>query len=111
MSTPLDLRAHAISAPAYRLFVVFWGGMALADLTRAVNTPAPLQFIVIAALAAICCARQGRGTALAVAVIAWLVVTGFVVNAYGVLHLTGVADGVRLAILTVVALAATEVRR
>ncbi len=111
MSTPLDLRAHLHTAPSYRLFVVFWGGLALVDVARAAHAPAVLQVVLLATLVGACCIRQGRGTALACSGIGWLLVTGFVVNAYGELHLTGPADGVRLAILALVALVASEVRR
>jgi hypothetical protein len=109
--SPLDLRAHLRSAPSYRLFVVFWGGLALIDVARLAHAPSLWQITLLAALVAACCLSQRRGTALAVAGVGWLLVTGFVVNEYGELHFTGPADGLRLAILAIVALAATEVRR
>ena len=40
-----------------------------------------------------------------------LVATGFVVNSWGVLHLTGVADLGRLLVIALVTLSAAEVTR
>ena len=112
MSQPLPhLRAHVASAPSYRLFAALWGGLAVVDVARSFQTPPTLQLGLLVVLAAGLCVRQGVVAALAVAGIVWLVATGFVVNAWGELHLSGAADLGRLLLLVLVALAATEVRR
>lgn len=112
MSQPLlHLRAHVASAPSYRLFAALWGGLAVVDVARAFQAPPALQLGLLVVLAAGLCVRQGVVAALAVAGIVWLVATGFVVNAWGELHLSGAADLGRLLLLVLVALAATEVRR
>ena len=111
MSQPLHLRAHVASAPSYRLFAALWGGLAVVDLARSAQAPASLQLGLLVVLAGVLCLRQGKIAALAVAGIVWLVATGFVVNAWGELHLSGAADLGRLLLLVLVALAATEVRR
>ena len=111
MSQPLHLRSHVASAPAYRLFGALWGGLAVVDVARSAQAPPTLQLGLLAALAVGLCVRQGKAAALAVAGIVWLVATGFVVNTWGQLHLTGPADLGRLLVLVLVALAATEVAR
>ena len=111
MSQPLHLRAHVATAPPYRLFAALWGGLAVVDAARSLHAPATVQLGLLVVLAAGLCVRQGAVAALAVAGIVWLVATGFVVNSWGELHLTGAGDVGRLLLLAVVALAATEVRR
>ena len=111
MSQPLHLRAHVASAPPYRLFAALWGGLAVVDVARSVQAPPILQLGLLVVLAAGLCVRQGKVAALAVAGIVWLVATGFVVNSWGELHLTGVADLGRLLVIALAALAATEATR
>lgn len=106
-----DLRARIAADPPYRLFAALWGGLALVDMGRAAHAPAPVQVALLVVLAAACCVDQGVGTALAVAVTVWLVVTGFVVNTDGHLRLGGPGDLLRLVVLGLAALAARGVRR
>jgi hypothetical protein len=80
-------------------------------VARSAQAPATLQLGLLVVLAGVLCLRQGTVAALAVAGIVWLVATGFVVNTWGVLHLTGVADLGRLLVIALVALVATEVAR
>ena len=109
MSETLHLHAHV--APPYRLFLALWGGLAVVDVARSAQAPTILQLGLLLVLAAGLCVRQGKVAALAVAGIVWLVATGFVVNTWGELHLTGAADAGRLMVLVLVALTATEVSR
>jgi hypothetical protein len=111
MSQPLHLRAHVASAPSYRLFGALWGGLAVVDVARSAQASSSLQLGLLVVLAAGLCLGQGKVAALAVAGIVWLVATGFVINSWGELHLTGAADAGRLLAVALVALAATEVAR
>lgn len=111
MSTPVDLRTHMVTAPPVRLFVALWGGLAVVDLARASGASTGVQIALLATLAALCSLGQPRRTALALGAVTWLVATGFVMNQFGELHLTGIGDLVRLALLAAVALFAGEVRR
>ncbi|MCW2781644.1 MAG: hypothetical protein JWR35_2093 [Marmoricola sp.] len=101
----MDLRAHVRQLPSYRVFLVFWGGLALVGLTDGLGATA--RVILMAALVAACCRRATRMTVLLVAGTAWLLVNGFVVNNYGQLHLVGGTDVVRLLLLVGVGLAAS----
>jgi hypothetical protein len=106
-------RPHARTAPAppYHLFTAFWGGLLLVDVGRAAHAPAAVQLALIAVLGAACCVHHGIGTALAVAGIGWLVVTGFVVNSGGDLSVRGPGDVLRLVVLGLAAITGMEVRR
>ena len=83
MITSRTIGAHLAEAPGPRLFVVFWGGLALVDVSRAWGVPTTLEAALLAAVALACSIGQGTVTAVTVAGVAWLVVTGFVVNADG----------------------------
>ena len=111
MNTPQALGTHLAQAPAPRLFLALWGGMAVVDLARAGQAPAIVQVGLLTALAAVCAVGQGTTASLAAAAVVWLVMVGFVVNRAGELALTGPADVVRLAIVSAVALAASAVTR
>ena len=108
MKHPPDFAGYLVTAPPYRLFVVFWGGLAVVDVARAADAPDSTQIGLLAVLVAACCLGQGRGTTLAVAGVGWLVVTGFVVNDYGELTFTDPADAARLVLLGLVGLVASE---
>lgn len=108
--TPPDLRTHLSHAPATRVFLAFWGGLAVVDVARAGQAPPPLQVALLAALAGACSVGQRALSAVAVAGIVWLIVLGFVVNVTGELAVTGPGDGWRLALLVVSALAGTTLR-
>ncbi len=71
--------------------------------------PPTLQVALLVGLAGACSVGQRMRSAIAVAGIVWLVTLGFVVHTRGELALTGPADGLRLAVLVVTALAATAV--
>jgi hypothetical protein len=95
--------------PAVRLAVVLWGGLALVDLTRGAPSYARLGALVLLVIA--CSVGMSRTTSAAAGVIAWLVVTGFVVNHDGTLRYDGPADLARLALLVGMALLASGVHR
>lgn len=111
MITSRTIGAHLAEAPGPRLFVVFWGGLALVDVSRAWDAPTTLEIALLAGVAVACSIGQATGTAVALAGVAWLVVTGFVVNPDGALRLTGPADALRLGVLVAVAVAAAGQRR
>lgn len=111
VNTMPDLRAHLTSGPSGRLFLMFWGGMAVIDGARLAGAPAITQIGVAAVLLVVCSLNQPYWAALAIAMVAWLLVTGFVVNQYGDLHLSGKGDLVRLSVLVLLALTAAGWRR
>ena len=106
-----DLRAHLTSDPSGRLFLMLWGGMAVTGSARLAGAPAATQMAMVTVLLVVCSLNQPYRAALAVAVVAWLLVTGFVVNQYGDLHLSGKGDLYRLSFLVLLALAAARWRR
>jgi hypothetical protein len=108
--TPPDLRTHLSHAPATRVFLAFWGGLAVVDVARAGQAPPGVQVAVLAALAGACSVGQRAVSAVAVAGVVWLIVLGFVVHLTGELAITGPGDGWRLALLVVSALAGTTLR-
>jgi hypothetical protein len=111
VTTPRPLGVHLIEAPGPRLFVVLWGGLALVDLARAWHAPALVALALLGGLVVACSVGQVVGVALAVAGVAWLVVTGFVVNTDGALRISGPADAVRLALLGAVAVLVARAHR
>jgi hypothetical protein len=104
-----DLRTHLTHTPGPRLFLALWGGLAVVDVARAGQAPLSVQVALLVGLAAACSVGQRVGTAVAVAGVVWLVTVGFVVNTDGQLTLTGPADGLRLAVLSLAALIASAV--
>jgi hypothetical protein len=95
-----------MSAPSGRLFVMLWGGMATIGGARLAGAPTIAQMAVAAVLLVVCSLNQPHWVALAVSLVAWLLVTGFVVNQYGDLHVSGKGDLFRLSVLVLLALAA-----
>jgi hypothetical protein len=93
------------------VFVIFWGGLAAIDVCQAVHAPPVVQLGVVVAMVAGCCLHATFVTGVAVAGVAWLLVNGFVVNELGRLHVDGVPDLLRAALLLGVALLVTGVRR
>jgi phosphatidylserine synthase len=85
---------------------MLWGGLAVIGVARLAGVPAITQMAVVAGLLVVCSLNQPYWAALEVAVVAWLLVTGFVVNQYGDLHLSGKRDLLRLSILLLLAIAA-----
>ena len=82
--------------PEFRLFACFWGSMAALDVGRAVDASPAVRTLLVAVVVAGCSLGLCPVPALAVGVIGWLFVIGFVVNDGGALRLTGVADLERL---------------
>lgn len=82
--------------PEFRLFVCFWGSMAALDVGRDVDASPAVRTVLVAVVVAGCSLGLRPVPALAVGVIGWLFVIGFVVNDGGALRLTGVGDLGRL---------------
>jgi hypothetical protein len=93
--------------PAARLFVQFWGGLAVLDVTKALGAAPWGQGVGLAALVAACSLGMRWTVALGLAGVAMLLVNGFVEHDYGQLRLTGLPDLVWLAVLAAAAVAAT----
>jgi hypothetical protein len=89
--------------PEFRLFVCFWGSMATLGFGRAGGAPDSLRTLFVTAVVAGCSLGVRAVPALAVGLIGWLFVIGFVVNDGGALRLTGVGDLSRLVVLLCVA--------
>jgi hypothetical protein len=101
-----NLWADLASDPSGRLFLMLWGGLAVIGGARLAGAPAIIQMAVVAVLLVVCSLNQPYWAAVAVAVVAWLLVTGFVVNQYGDLHFSGRRDLFRLSVLVLLATAA-----
>ena len=102
----LGLHLHVRRLPAYRVFWMFWGGLALLDALAA--TPALTRFAAVALLAAACARRATLATALAVAATGWLLVNGFVDNSFGRLDLHGTPDLLQAVVLLAVSVVAAR---
>jgi hypothetical protein len=91
-----------------RVGIVLWGGLALVDVGRATSAPSYAELGAIALLVTASSVGMRAHTALAAALVGWLVVNGFVVHSLGVLGFDGTPDVARLGLL--VGLAATASR-
>jgi hypothetical protein len=99
------------SLAGVRVAAVLWGGLLLIDLGRMAHAPSYLDLALIALLVAAASLRMRPATALVAALVGWLLVDGFVTHRYGALGYDGTPDAARLALLAVVAVLATRVRR
>lgn len=90
--------------PEFRLLACFWGSVTTLDVGSAAGAPRWLRTLLVAMVVAACSLRLRTVPALAMGLIGWLLVTGFVVNEAGVLRLTGAGDLGRLVVLLAVAL-------
>ncbi len=105
--TPVPSLASTLAGrPAGRLFATFWGSLVTVDVTRPAGVPVGLG--ALAALVACCSLRQRGLVPVGLAVVAWLVATGFLLDGSGALVLHGPADAVRLLGLVTVALGAAH---
>lgn len=95
-----SLRAAVSTSAAGRLLATYWGSVVVVDVARP-SGPA-VTLVALSALVATCSVGQRARVALGLGVVAWLFLTGLVVNAYGDLTVHG-ADVVRLALLASVA--------
>jgi hypothetical protein len=108
---------HGVRVPSLvqlssaRLAATLWGGLALVDLGRLAHAPSYVDLGLVAAMVAAASLRMRAGTALAAALVGWLLVDGFVTHRYGELGYAGPADLARLALLVGVGILATRVRR
>jgi hypothetical protein len=90
---------------------VLWGGLLLVDIGRLTDAPSYVELASVALLVAVVSLGMRTTSALAGALVGWLVVNGFVDHRLGVLGFDGTPDVVRLAVLAGLAVAATRVRR
>jgi hypothetical protein len=91
--------------------VVLWGGLAVVDVWRVTGTSPYVALGAVALLTMVSTLGMRAGTAICAAVVAWLVVDGFVVHQAGVLAWGGRPDVARLALLLALALLPTRVHR
>jgi len=103
------LREHLVRSAAGRLFAAYWGSLVVVDLTRGLGDVVGL--LALLTLAVLCSTRQGPLVSAGVAATVWLFLTGFVVNSYGLLALSGPADAVRLGVLVLAAIVTARITR
>jgi len=94
-----------------RVGIVLWGGLALVDLGRVTHAPSYAELGAIALLVTAASVGMRTSTALAAAVVGWLVVNGFVVHSVGVLGFDGTPDVARIGLLVGLAATASRARR
>ena len=85
--------------PEFRLFACFWGSMAVLGVGRASGAPDAVRSLCVTGVVAGCSLGLRTVPALAVGLIGWLFIIGFVVNDGGVLRVTDVGDLVPLVVL------------
>jgi hypothetical protein len=90
---------------------VLWGGLALIDAGRMAHAPSYVDLGLVALLVAAASLRMRAGTALAAAVVGWLLFDGFVTHRYGSLGYDGAHDLARFTLLAGVAVLATRAHR
>jgi hypothetical protein len=94
-----------------RVGIVLWGGLALVDVARVTAVPSYAVLAAVALLVAASSVGMRTSTALAAALVGWLVVNGFVVHRLGVLGFDGTPDLARLGLMAGLALTAARARR
>jgi hypothetical protein len=94
-----------------RVGVVLWGGLALVDVGRMTHAPSYAALGAIAVLVTVSSVGMRTSTALAAALVGWLVIDGFVVHSVGVLGFDGTPDVARLGLLVGLAMTASRARR
>ena len=94
-----------------RVGIVLWGGLALEDIGRLSHVPSYAELGAIALLVTASSVGMRTSTALAAALVGWLVVNGFVVHSVGVLGFDGTPDVARLGLLVGLATTASRARR
>jgi len=94
-----------------RVGIVLWGGLALVDAGRLTHAPSYAELGAVALLVTTSSVGMRATTALAAALVGWLVVNGFVVHNVGVLGFDGTPDVARLGLLVGLAATASRARR
>jgi hypothetical protein len=94
-----------------RVGVVLWGGLALVDVGRLAHAPSYAALGAVAVLVTVSSVGMRTSTALAAALVGWLVIDGFVVHSVGVLGFDGPPDVARLGLLVGLATTASRARR
>jgi hypothetical protein len=90
--------------PESRLLLSFWGALLAVDAGMVAGVSRVISIVLVAVVVAACSARQRAVVAVPIGFVGWLVVTGFVINDYGELALTGSGDLWRLVALLAMAL-------
>jgi len=94
-----------------RVGAVLWGGLALVNVARLTTAPSYAALGAVALLVMASSVGMRTSTALAVALVGWLVVNGFVIHRLGVLGFDGTPDLVQLCLFAGLALTAARARR
>jgi hypothetical protein len=98
-ATTPSLGEHLWGLPAARLFLQFWGGLAVLDVAKALGASPLWQGLALATLVAACSLGMRWGVALGLAGVAMLLVNGFVEHDYGQLRFVGLPDLAWMAVL------------
>jgi hypothetical protein len=92
-------RRWLLALSASRPFVALWGGLLVVDAVRVLPDRLLPALGAMALLVAVCSWHQGPAVAGGVALTGWALVTGFVVNAGGLLTVSGFDDVARALLL------------
>jgi len=114
--SPHEARGHLDRVPwadlaGVRVGVVLWGGLVVVDAARLTSIPGYAELGALALLVTAASVAMHPTTALAAALVGWLVFNGFVAHRLGVLGFDGTPDLARLALLAGLALTAARARR
>ena len=93
--------SETAQSAAWRFFAVYWGSVLIVGLARPAGRTVTLAALTV--LCALCSATQRILVGVGLGFVGWLFATGFVANPSGTLHLHGVGDAARLALLTAAA--------
>jgi hypothetical protein len=88
-----------VQLPGLRVSAALWGSLLAVDVGRLLSDSPLLPTTLVAVTVGLCSLRQHAAVVAAAGLIGWLVVTGFVVNADGVLAVSGAGDLGRLVLL------------
>jgi hypothetical protein len=102
------MRIPWVDLAGFRVGVVLWGGLAVLDVGHLTAAPAYAEVGAVALLVTATSVGMRTPTGICAALVGWLLVDGFVEHRYGVLGFDAVRDTAVLALLVVLALAATR---
>jgi len=103
---PTSLAGHLLTVTSARVFIVLWGGLVVVDLAQALAAPTAVIGVLLVVLTGLCSLRLARPRTIGGALVAWLVLNGFVEGSLGQLGWHGWTDVWWLLALVVVALVA-----
>lgn len=101
-----SLAGYLMTVASARVFVVFWGGLALCDIADAAGASPRITGSLLVVLTAACSLWLPRTRTLGGALVGWLVFVGFANGAQGQLRWGGWPDAAWLAVFVVAALLA-----